>query len=51
MIGKCYDCKKRRKLYTVNIDPDIRVEPRCKECIDKWKMELLIKLTEHNLIN
>ena len=41
---KCYNCKKRRKLYTLSIDPDIAVAPRCKECMDKLVLEMQIKL-------
>lgn len=46
MIGKCFDCKKRRKLYTLLVDPDIDVENRCKDCMDKFKEKLLIKFME-----
>ena len=50
MIGKCHDCRKRRKLWTINFDPDIPIENRCKSCLDKWKMNLMIRLSDLNLI-
>lgn len=47
MKGKCYDCKKHRKLYTLSIDPDIQVQPRCKECIENLTFKLhLAELTK-----
>ena len=44
MTQKCTDCGKRRKCYVFVVDPDIKQIPRCKECHEKVKMELLINI-------
>ena len=31
------------------VDPDIKSYPRCEECIEKKKLELIIKMTEDDM--
>ena len=41
---KCCKCDKQAVAWWPTIDPDIPSYPYCRECLDKEKMELLIKL-------
>lgn len=41
---KCIECGKQAVAWWPVIDPDIPSHPYCRECLDKAKMELMIKL-------
>lgn len=41
---KCCQCGKPAVAFWPCIDPDIPSEPYCRECLDRAKRELLIKL-------
>ena len=41
---KCCVCGKQAVAYWPTIDPDIPAFPYCRECLDKEKRELMIKL-------
>jgi len=43
---RCCECGKPAVAYWPNIDPDIPAYPYCRECLDKEKRELMIKLME-----
>lgn len=43
---KCCKCGKQAVAFWPVIDPDIPSHPYCRECLDKEKMELIIKLEE-----
>lgn len=43
---KCCVCEKQAVAFWPIIDPDIPSYPYCRECLDKAKMELMIKLEE-----
>ena len=43
---KCVECGKQAVAFYPVMDPDIPAYPYCRECLDKFKMELLIKLEE-----
>lgn len=43
---KCCVCGKQAVAFFPVCDPDIRPYPYCRECLDKEKMKLLIKLEE-----
>ena len=43
---KCCKCGKQAVAFWPVIDPDIPSHPYCRECLDKEKMELIIKLSE-----
>lgn len=44
---KCCKCGKQAvAFWPANLDPDIPSYPYCRECLDKEKRELFIKLTE-----
>lgn len=43
---KCCLCGKQAVAFWPCIDPDIRSHPYCRECLDKTKIDLLIKLEE-----
>ena len=40
---KCIGCGKQAAAFWPLIDPDIPAQPYCRECLDKAKMEVLIK--------
>jgi hypothetical protein len=41
---KCIKCGKQAVAFYPCFDPDIPSNPYCRECLDKTKIELLIKL-------
>lgn len=43
---KCCICGKQAVAFWPVIDPDIPSNPYCRECLDKEKRELMIKLSE-----
>ena len=43
---KCIGCGKQAVALWPVCDPDIPSHPYCRECLDKAKMELMIKLSE-----
>ena len=43
---KCCKCGKQAVAFFPVIDPDIPSYPYCRECLNKEKMELSIKLQE-----
>ena len=43
---KCFVCGKQAVAFWPVIDPDIPSHPYCRECLDKEKMELVIRLKE-----
>ena len=43
---KCIVCGKQAVAFWPVCDPDIQSHPYCRECLDKEKMELMIKLSE-----
>lgn len=43
---KCCECGKQAVALFPVTDPDIPSYPYCRECLDKTKMELFIKLQE-----
>lgn len=43
---KCIECGKQAVAFWPVIDPDIQSHPYCRECLDKAKMELMMKLNE-----
>lgn len=44
---KCCECRKRKAVaYWPIVDPDIPSHPYCRKCLDKVKMDLLIKLQD-----
>ena len=43
---KCCVCGKQAVALWPAFDPDIPSHPYCRECLDKAKMELMIKLSE-----
>lgn len=43
---KCIVCGKQAVAFWPVCDPDIPSHPYCRECLDKAKMELMIKLNE-----
>lgn len=43
---KCCKCGKQAVAFWPVVDPDIPAHPYCRECLDKEKEELMIKLTE-----
>ena len=43
---KCIVCGKKAVVFWPVIDPDIPSHPYCRKCLDKEKMELMIKLRE-----
>ena len=43
---QCYVCGRQAVALWPVIDPDIPSHPYCRECLDKAKMELMIKLSE-----
>ena len=43
---KCCACGKQAVAFWPICDPDIPSYPYCRECLDKVKMELMIKLEE-----
>lgn len=45
---KCVDCDKPAVAFWPMVDPDIPHYPFCRECLDKNKMDLLIKLSTAN---
>lgn len=48
---KCVECGKPAVAFWPVIDPDIPAHPYCRECLDKAKMELIVKLEEINRRN
>lgn len=43
---KCCKCGKQAVAFWPVCDPDIPAHPYCRECLDKEKRALMIKLTE-----
>lgn len=43
---KCCKCNKQAVAFWPVYDPDIPASPYCRECLDKEKRELIIKLSE-----
>lgn len=43
---KCINCGKQAVAFWPVFDPDIPSHPYCRECLDKEKRELMIKLNE-----
>ena len=43
---KCCKCGKQAVAFCPVVDPDIPPYPYCRECLDKEKRELIIKLNE-----
>lgn len=43
---KCCVCGKQAVAFWPIVDPDITPSPYCRECLDKAKAELMIKLNE-----
>lgn len=43
---KCCKCNKQAVAFWPVYDPDIPAYPYCRECLDKEKRELVIKLSE-----
>lgn len=43
---KCCVCGKQAVAFWPIVDPDIIPHPYCRECLDKEKRELMIKLSE-----
>lgn len=43
---RCCECGKQAVAFWPVIDPDVPSYPYCRECLDKAKMELMIKLEE-----
>ena len=41
---KCVECGKQAVAFWPIVDPDIPSYPYCRECLDKAKHELMIKL-------
>lgn len=41
---KCVDCGKQAEVFFPICDPDIPSYPYCRECVDKRKKELMLKL-------
>lgn len=46
----CVDCGKQAEVFFPVFDPDIRSYPYCRPCVDKRRMELIIKFTEEGLL-
>ena len=49
LIGKCHDCGKRRKLYTIDFDIDINIKPRCNKCIRELQLRTWIEMYKVDL--
>lgn len=43
---KCCVCGKQAAIFWPVIDPDIPSNPYCSECVEKEKLELMVKLME-----
>lgn len=43
---KCCVCGKQAEVFWPVIDPDIPSHPYCRECVEKEKQELFVKLME-----
>lgn len=43
---KCAECGKQAVAFFPVFDPDIPSYPYCRECLDKFKRELMMKLCE-----
>jgi len=41
---KCCECGKKAVAFWPVVDPDIPAYPYCRECLDKAKKELFLKL-------
>jgi len=41
---KCVQCGKQAVAFWPVVDPDIPANPYCRECLDRAKNELIIKL-------
>ena len=48
---KCTKCGKSAVAFWPAFDPDIESFPWCRECLDKEKMNLLLKICNDNLKN
>lgn len=46
---KCCECDKQAVAFWPMVDPDIPHYPYCRECLDKVKTSLLIKMEEQGL--
>lgn len=44
--GKCCKCGKKAVAFWPFFDPDIPAYPYCRECLEKEKRELIIKLND-----
>lgn len=42
---KCIKCSKQAEVFFPVVDPDIPSDPYCRECADKARLELMIKLS------
>lgn len=45
---KCCSCGKQAVAFYPVIDPDIPSHPYCRDCLDKMKMELAVKIWGDN---
>lgn len=45
---KCCKCGKQAVAFWPVVDPDVPSYPYCRECLDKEKMKLMIKLIEYD---
>ena len=45
---KCIKCGEKAVAFFPLFDPSIPSHPYCKKCLDKARIELMIKLTETN---
>lgn len=48
---KCCKCGKPAVAFWPCIDPDIPSEPYCRECLDKVKSEILLKISTYDFKN
>ena len=43
---KCIKCGQQAVVFYPVVDPDIPSNPYCRECLEKAKMEMMIKMFE-----
>lgn len=43
---KCIECGQKAVAFWPCIDPDIPSRPYCRQCLDKVKIEMMVKLSE-----
>jgi hypothetical protein len=48
---KCCECGKEAVAFFPAFEPDIPSFPYCRECLDKAKLELMIKILENGRNN